>query len=92
MWLKKCETTLLAAPCVELLGANLSHHVFPEQTVKLLYECWSEGQPGELSLRRWAVFPDVLQDTGVKSPDCCCTFAASGSFYPGRLQGLRWAS
>ncbi|NWI89185.1 TM177 protein, partial [Pitta sordida] len=78
VWIKKHKVTLLAVSCVGLFGANLSYHVFPEQTFRLLHECWSEGQPAELSGRLCGVFQDVLQDTDVKSTDSYRAFAASG--------------
>lgn len=88
VWLKKHKTTVLAVSCVGLLGTNLSYHVFPEQTFKLLHECWSEGQPAELSQKLCGVFHDVLQDTGVKSADSYRAFAAS-SFHPVSA-GIPW--
>ncbi|NXM08151.1 TM177 protein, partial [Tyrannus savana] len=88
VWLKKHKTTVLAVSCVGLFGANLSYHVFPEQTFKLLHECWSEGQPAELSERLCGVFQDVLQDTEVRSPDSYRAFAASG-FHPVSA-GIPW--
>ncbi|NXK87695.1 TM177 protein, partial [Formicarius rufipectus] len=88
VWLKKHKITVLAVSCVGLFGTNLSYHVFPEQTFKLLHECWSEGQPAELSERLCGVFQDVLQDTDVKSTDCYRAFAASG-FHPVSA-GIPW--
>ncbi|NWS96657.1 TM177 protein, partial [Mionectes macconnelli] len=88
VWLKKHKITVLAVSCVGLFGANLSYHVFPEQTFKLLHECWLEGQPAELSERLCSVFQDVLQDTGVKSTDSYRAFAASG-FHPVSA-GIPW--
>ncbi|NXK75823.1 TM177 protein, partial [Amazona guildingii] len=88
VWLKKRKNTLLAISCMGLFGANLSYHVFPDQTFKLLHECWSEGQPAELSQRLCGVFQDVLQDTGVKSADSYRAFAASG-FHPVSA-GIPW--
>lgn len=88
LWLKKHKIPLLAVSCVGLFGANLSYHVFPEQTFKLLHECWSEGQPADLSQRLCGVFQDVLQDTGVKSTDSFRAFAASG-FHPVSA-GMPW--
>ncbi|XP_068543533.1 transmembrane protein 177 [Anas acuta] len=88
VWVKKRKITLLATSCVGLLGANLSYHVFPEQTFKLLHECWSDGQPAELSQRLSGVFQDVLQDTAVKSTDSYRAFAASG-FHPVSA-GIPW--
>lgn len=88
VWLKKHKITVLAVSCVGLLGTNLSYHVFPEQTFKLLHECWSEGQPAELSEKLCGVFQDVLQDTGVKSTDSYRAFAAS-SFHPVSA-GIPW--
>uniref|UniRef100_A0A8B9Q8Q8 Transmembrane protein 177 n=1 Tax=Apteryx owenii TaxID=8824 RepID=A0A8B9Q8Q8_APTOW len=87
-WVKKRKTTLLAVSCMGLFGANLSYHVFPEQTFKLLHECWSDGQPAELSQRLCGVFHDVLQDTGVKSTKSYRAFAASG-FHPVSA-GISW--
>ncbi|KFP80811.1 PREDICTED: transmembrane protein 177 [Acanthisitta chloris] len=88
VWLKKHKITLLAVSCVGLFGTNVSYHVFPEQTFKLLHECWSEGQPAELSQRLCGVFQDVLQDTNVKSTDSYRAFAASG-FHPVSA-GIPW--
>ncbi|XP_057286341.1 transmembrane protein 177 [Pezoporus wallicus] len=88
VWLKKRRITLLAVSCMGLFGANLSYHVFPDQTFKLLHECWSEGQPAELSQRLCGVFQDVLQDTGVKSADSYRAFAVSG-FHPVSA-GIPW--
>ncbi|KFQ19110.1 PREDICTED: transmembrane protein 177 [Merops nubicus] len=88
VWCKKRKVTLLAVSCTGLFGANLSYHLFPEQTFKLLHECWSEGQPAELSQRLSGVFQDVLQDTHVKSPDSYRAFAASG-FHPVSA-GIPW--
>ncbi|XP_021255782.1 transmembrane protein 177 [Numida meleagris] len=87
VWIKKHKITLLATSCVGLFGANLSYHVFPEQTFKLLHECWSDGQPAELSQRLCAVFQDVLQDTAVKSTNYRA-FPASG-FHPVSA-GIPW--
>ncbi|NXK30096.1 TM177 protein, partial [Piprites chloris] len=87
-WLKKHKNTVLALSCMGLFGTNLSYHVFPEQTFKLLHECWSEGQPAELSERLCGVFQDVLQDTDVKSTDSYRAFAASG-FHPVSA-GIPW--
>ncbi|NXP67248.1 TM177 protein, partial [Chloropsis cyanopogon] len=87
VWLKKHKITVLAVSCMGLLGTNLSYHVFPEQTFKLLHECWSEGQPAELSEKLRGVFQDVLQDTGVKSTDYRA-FATSG-FHPVSA-GIPW--
>ncbi|NXE46579.1 TM177 protein, partial [Casuarius casuarius] len=87
-WVKKRKTTLLAVSCMGLFGANLSYHVFPEQTFKLLHECWSDGQPAELSQRLHGVFHDVLQDTDVKSANSYRAFAASG-FHPVSA-GIPW--
>ncbi|NXS06467.1 TM177 protein, partial [Neodrepanis coruscans] len=88
VWLKKHKITLLGVSCLGLFGTNLSYHVFPEQTFKLLHECWSEGQPAELSERLCGVFQDVLQDTDVKSTDSYRAFAASG-FHPVSA-GIPW--
>ncbi|NXV80781.1 TM177 protein, partial [Atlantisia rogersi] len=88
VWLKKRKTTLLAISCMGLFSGNLSYHVFPEQTFKLLHEGWSEGQPAELSQRLRSLFQDVLQDTGVKSTDSYRAFAASG-FHPVSA-GIPW--
>ncbi|NWU14087.1 TM177 protein, partial [Cephalopterus ornatus] len=88
VWLKKHKIAVLAVSCVGLFGTNLSYHVFPEQTFKLLHECWSEGQPAELSERLCGVFQDVLQDTDVKSTDSYRAFAASG-FHPVSA-GIPW--
>uniref|UniRef100_A0A8C5X502 Transmembrane protein 177 n=1 Tax=Malurus cyaneus samueli TaxID=2593467 RepID=A0A8C5X502_9PASS len=88
LWLKKHKITVLAVSCVGLLGTDLSYHVFPEQTFRLLHECWSEGQPAHLSEKLCGVFQDVLQDTGVKSPDSYRAFAASG-FHPVSA-GIPW--
>ncbi|NXM66725.1 TM177 protein, partial [Serilophus lunatus] len=88
VWLKKHKITLLGISCMGLFSTNLSYHVFPEQTFKLLHECWSEGQPAELSERLCGVFQDVLQDTGVKSTDSYRAFAASG-FHPVSA-GIPW--
>ncbi|NXS90960.1 TM177 protein, partial [Jacana jacana] len=88
VWLKKHKISLLAVSCVGLFGADLSYHVFPEQTFKLLHECWSEGQPAELSQKLCGVFQDVLQDTGVKSTASYRAFAASG-FQPVSA-GIPW--
>ncbi|NXP20563.1 TM177 protein, partial [Scytalopus superciliaris] len=88
VWLKKHKITVLAVSCMGLFGTNFSYHVFPEQTFKLLHECWSEGQPAELSERLCGVFQDVLQDTGVKSTDSYRAFAASG-FHPVSA-GIPW--
>ncbi|NXG79601.1 TM177 protein, partial [Baryphthengus martii] len=88
VWLKKRKIPLLAVSCMGLFGANLSYHVFPEQTFKLLHECWSEGQPAELPQRLRDVFRGVLQDTGVKSADSYRAFAASG-FHPVSA-GIPW--
>ncbi|NWU88394.1 TM177 protein, partial [Upupa epops] len=87
VWLKKHKITLLAVSCVGLFGTNVSYHVFPEQTFKLLHECWSQGQPAELSQRLCGVFHNVLQDTHVKSTSCRA-FAASG-FHPVSA-GIPW--
>ncbi|NXU75042.1 TM177 protein, partial [Oreotrochilus melanogaster] len=88
VWVKKHKITLLAVSCMGLFGANLSYHVFPEQTFKLLHECWLEGQPAELSERLRGVFRDVLQDVGVKSTKSFQAFAASG-FHPVSA-GIPW--
>ena len=88
VWLKKRKLALLAVSCVGLFGADLSHHAFPEQTFKLLHECWSEGQPAELSQWLCGVFRDVLQDIAVKSPGSYRAFAASG-FHPVSA-GIPW--
>ncbi|NXG00678.1 TM177 protein, partial [Sakesphorus luctuosus] len=88
VWLKKHKITVLAVSCVGLFGTNLSYHVFPEQTFKLLHECWSKGQPAELSERLCGVFQDVLRDTDVKSTDSYRAFAASG-FHPVSA-GIPW--
>ncbi|NWS11133.1 TM177 protein, partial [Pachyramphus minor] len=88
VWFKKHKITVLAVSCMGLFGTNLSYHVFPEQTFKLLHECWSEGQPAELSERLCGVFQDVLQDTDVKSTDSYRAFAASG-FHPVSA-GIPW--
>ncbi|NXX73766.1 TM177 protein, partial [Urocolius indicus] len=88
VWLKKRKITLLAVSCMGLFGTNLSYHLFPEQTFKLLHECWSEGQPVELSQRLHEVFQEVLQDTHVKSTDSYRAFAAS-SFHPVSA-GIPW--
>ncbi|NXP48242.1 TM177 protein, partial [Heliornis fulica] len=88
VWLKKRKITLLAVSCMGLFGANLSYHVFPEQTFRLLHECWSEGQPAELSQRLCGLFQDVLRDTHVKSADSYRAFAASG-FHPVSA-GIPW--
>ncbi|XP_027493319.1 transmembrane protein 177 [Corapipo altera] len=88
VWLKKHKITVLAVSCMGLFGTNLSYHVFPEQTFKLLHECWSEGHPAELSERLCGVFQDVLQDTAVKSTDSYRAFAASG-FHPVSA-GIPW--
>ncbi|NXA46776.1 TM177 protein, partial [Nothocercus julius] len=87
-WVKKHKTTLLAVSCMGLFGANLSYHVFPEQTFKLLHECWSGGEPAKLSQRLCDVFHDVLQDTHVKSANSYRAFAASG-FHPVSA-GIPW--
>ncbi|NXU49249.1 TM177 protein, partial [Turnix velox] len=88
VWIKKHKNTLLAVSCVGLFGADLSYHVFPEQTFKLLHECWSEGQPAELSQKLCDVFQEVLQDIGVKSQDSYRAFASSG-FHPVSA-GIPW--
>ncbi|NWR52094.1 TM177 protein, partial [Regulus satrapa] len=88
LWLKKHKITVLAVSCMGLLGTNLSYHVFPEQTFKQLHECWSEGQPAELSEKLRGIFEDVLRDSGVKSPDSYRAFAASG-FHPVSA-GIPW--
>ncbi|NXY81798.1 TM177 protein, partial [Alcedo cyanopectus] len=88
VWLKKHKIKLLGISCMGLLGTNLSYHLCPEQTFRQLHECWSEGQPAELSQRLWDVFQIVLQDTGVKSPGSYQAFAASG-FYPVSA-GIPW--
>ncbi|NWQ68866.1 TM177 protein, partial [Neopipo cinnamomea] len=88
VWLKEHKITVLAVSCMGLFGTNLSYHVFPEQTFKLLHECWSEGQPAELSERLCGVFQDVLQDTDVKSTNSYRAFAASG-FHPVSA-GIPW--
>ncbi|NWI65479.1 TM177 protein, partial [Todus mexicanus] len=87
VWLKKRKITVLAVSCMGLFGANLSYHVFPE-TFKLLHECWSEGQPAELSQKLCDVFQDVLQDIHVKATDSYRAFAASG-FHPVSA-GIPW--
>ncbi|XP_053926231.1 transmembrane protein 177 [Cuculus canorus] len=88
VWLKKRKITLLAVSCMGLFSTNLSYHLFPEQTFKLLHECWSEGQPAELSQKLCGVFQDVLRDTNVKSTDSYRAFAASG-FLPVSA-GIPW--
>ncbi|NWS70787.1 TM177 protein, partial [Crotophaga sulcirostris] len=88
VWFKKHKITVLAVSCVGLFGANLSYHVFPEQTFKLLHECWLEGQPAELSQKLCGVFQDVLQDARVKSTSSYRAFAASG-FLPVSA-GIPW--
>ncbi|NXG22425.1 TM177 protein, partial [Grallaria varia] len=88
VWLKKHKIPVLAVSCMGLFGTNLSYHLFPEQTFKLLHECWSEGQPAELSDRLCGVFQDVLQDIHVKSTGSYRAFAASG-FHPVSA-GIPW--
>ncbi|NXE61494.1 TM177 protein, partial [Calcarius ornatus] len=88
VWFKKRKITVLAVSCMGLLGTNLSYHLFPEQTFRLLHECWSEGQPAELSEKLSGMFQDVLQDTGLKSTGSYRAFAAS-SFHPVSA-GIPW--
>uniref|UniRef100_A0A8C3XV55 Transmembrane protein 177 n=2 Tax=Chelydra serpentina TaxID=8475 RepID=A0A8C3XV55_CHESE len=85
---EKHRTGLLAVSCAGLFGANLSYHVFPEQTFKLWYQCWTKGQPAELSEKLRSLFHDVLEDVGVKSMNCYQPFAAFG-FHPVSA-GIPW--
>ncbi|NWJ11474.1 TM177 protein, partial [Crypturellus undulatus] len=87
-WVEKHKTTFLAVSCMGLFSANLSYHVFPEQTFKQLHECWSGGQPAKLSQSLQDTFHDVLQDTRVKSANSYRAFAAS-SFLPVSA-GIPW--
>ncbi|NXD19751.1 TM177 protein, partial [Spelaeornis formosus] len=88
VWFKKHKIAVLAVSCTGLLATDLSYHVFPKQTFKLLHECWSEGRPAELSEKLYGVFQDVLQDTGVKSTHSFRAFATSG-FHPVSA-GIPW--
>ncbi|XP_006137783.2 transmembrane protein 177 [Pelodiscus sinensis] len=87
-FVQKHRTGLLAVSCAGLFGANLSYHVCPEQTFKLWYQCWTRGQPAELSEKLRSLFSDVLQDVGVKSTNCYQPFAAFG-FHPVSA-GIPW--
>lgn len=85
---EKYRTGLLAVSCAGLFGANLSYHVFPEQTFKQLYQCWTKGQPAELSEKLRILFHVVVEDAGVKSVNCYQPFAAFG-FHPVSA-GIPW--
>uniref|UniRef100_A0A8D0LBN5 Transmembrane protein 177 n=1 Tax=Sphenodon punctatus TaxID=8508 RepID=A0A8D0LBN5_SPHPU len=77
-FVERHRASCLAVSCVGLLGASLSYHLFPKQTFQLLYQSWPEGQPARLSEALQDLFRDVLDDVGVKSPNCYRAFAAYG--------------
>ncbi|XP_074857503.1 transmembrane protein 177 [Carettochelys insculpta] len=87
-WVQKHRTGLLVGSCAGLFGVNLSYHVFPEQTFRLCYQCWTKGQPAELSEKLHSLFHDVLKDVGVNSVNCYQPFAAFG-FHPVSA-GIPW--
>ncbi|XP_025059096.1 transmembrane protein 177 isoform X2 [Alligator sinensis] len=87
-FVQRHRTAALATSCTGLLVAKLSHHIFPEQTCKLLHQFWTKGQSVELSERLQDLFHDVLKDAGVASALCYRAFLASG-FHPVSA-GISW--
>ncbi|KAM4626815.1 transmembrane protein 177 isoform 1-T3 [Discoglossus pictus] len=78
---QKHRGKLLSASTLGLFAANISYHVFPEQTFRTIYQGWSKGQPAELSDSLQIRFQQVLQEVQVGSPSDYIPFAAYG-FHP----------
>ncbi|KAM5153125.1 transmembrane protein 177 [Mantella aurantiaca] len=87
LFLKLCTLTgthrgkLLGAASAALFAANISHHAFPEQTFRKLYQSWSRGAPAPLPDRLAAVFRDALEETACGPASGYTPFAAYG-FHP----------
>ncbi|XP_073501812.1 transmembrane protein 177 [Phyllobates terribilis] len=83
LFLKLCVFTrqhrgrILGASSLALLAVNVSHHVFPEQTFRKLYQAWTRGEPALLSERLQTLLCDVLDDAHL-STSGFTPFAAYG--------------
>ncbi|XP_053258934.1 transmembrane protein 177 [Podarcis raffonei] len=82
------RTGFLAVSCAGLFGANLTFHIFPEETFRPLYQAWAKGKPMELSGKLQILFRDIISDVRAKSANRYQAFVAY-SFHPVSA-GLPW--
>ncbi|KAM4697610.1 transmembrane protein 177 [Rhinophrynus dorsalis] len=84
----KYRGRILTVSSAGLFAANISYHVFPEQTFRSLYQGWSKGEPAQLTDKLQSLFQEVLEETHVGSSANYVPFAAYG-FHPVSA-GIPW--
>ncbi|KAM9305728.1 transmembrane protein 177 [Gastrophryne carolinensis] len=78
---RKHRGPLLAASSLAVFGAQLSYHLFPEQTFRKVFQGWSGAEPVQLSARLQQLFREALEDSGCRPLSGFSAFSSYG-FHP----------